>query len=167
MKWILKPVFIIAIAAVVSVIIVLSVIVGNQQMQINNIETQAIFEIETDRCVSIVSNANPFNIESQYIAWDNYMACMEKTVNVHGNDAQKDHWENIKQEEERKDMMKIMLKENCREQWIGQLNDYNACLDAASLGNPYVPVIEKPEPVSTYSPYGEVRYCDPKVTDCS
>ena len=67
----MKPVFIIAIAAVVSVIIVLSVIVGNQQMQINNIETQAIFELETDRCLSIVSNANPFNIESQNITWNN------------------------------------------------------------------------------------------------
>jgi hypothetical protein len=160
----MKPVVIIAIVAVG---IVLAVIIGNQQMQINNIETQAIFEIETDRCVSIVNNANPFNIESQNIAWDNYMACMENTVNAYGNDGQKSHWEDIKQEEKRKDMMKITLKENCREEWIGQLIDYNACLDAASLGKPYVSVVEKPEPVSTYSPYGEVRYCNPQVTDCS
>ena len=159
----LKSVFIIAIVAVG---IVLAVIIGNQQMQINNIETQAIFEIETDRCVSIVSNANPFNIELQNIAWGNYMACMEKTVNAYGNDAQKAHWENIKQEEERKDMMKITLKENCRERWIGQLIDYNACVDAASLGKPYVSIVEKPEPVSTYSPHGEVRYCDSRLPDC-
>jgi hypothetical protein len=92
---------------------------------------------------------------------------MENTVNAYGNDGQKSHWEDIKQEEKRKDMMKITLKENCREEWIGQLIDYNACLDAASLGKPYVSVVEKPEPVSTYSPYGEVRYCNPQVTDCS
>ena len=162
----MKPVFIIGIVAVVSMIIVLSVIVGNQQMQINNIEIQAIFEIETDRCVNIVNNANPFNIESQNIAWDNYMACMENTVNAYGNDAQKAHWEDIKREEMMKEMMKETLMENCREKWIGQLIDYNACLDAASLGNPYVPPIVEPEPVSTYSPYGEVRYCDSRLPDC-
>jgi len=160
----LKSVFIIVIVAVG---ILLAVIVGNQQMQINNIERQAIFEIETDRCVTIVNNASPYNIELQNIAWGNYMACMETTVSAYGNDGQKSHWEDIKQEEKRKNMLKITLKENCKEQWIGQLIDYNACVDAASYGSVYVPVIEKPEPVSTYSPYGEVRYCDPRVTNCS
>jgi len=40
-------------------------------------------------------------------------------------------------------------------------------VDAASLGNSYVSIVEKPEPVSTYQPHGEVRYCNPRVTDCS
>ena len=163
----MKHIIIIAIAVGIGVIALLAVIVGNQQTQINNIERQAIFENEMDRCVNIISNANPYNIELQNIAWDNYMACMETTTNAYGNNEQKIHWEKIKQEEKRKDMLKNTLMEQCREKWIGQLHDYNACLDAASLGYPYVSVVEEPEPVSTYSPYGDVRYCVPGISvDC-
>jgi hypothetical protein len=129
----MKPVFIIAIVAVV---IVLAVIVGNQQMQINNIETQAIFQIEIDRCGTMVTNSNPYNVQSQNMAWVDYTNCMNTAVSAYGNDVQQASWEDMKQEQieleessEKFDkMMSDVIMDGCQAKFPAVTPEYHNCV---------------------------------------
>ena len=127
----MKPIVIITIAVIVGVVVV-GVILGNQQSQINEINRQNILEGDLNRCDAIIVNSNPFNINSQNqaeIEWEN---CVSNVVNEYGNDEQKTQW---KLSREQKQQLELEHENSCKKLFghvlseIGKPNLLQVCLD--------------------------------------
>jgi hypothetical protein len=86
---------IIAIALVATLAVsVLAVFVGNQQIQINDIENTATFEANLDYCKGILISASPYSLADQDRAYNEYMECMTQTVNLYDDDEVSAWWAN-------------------------------------------------------------------------
>ncbi|QLH03142.1 hypothetical protein C5F47_06050 [Nitrosopumilus cobalaminigenes] len=125
--------FVGVIVVAIIMLVVLLIVVASQQMQINEINRQDILEVELTKCSFIIANSNPFSMDSQNqaeIEWEN---CFTAAIEEHGNDEQKLQWENSQvekqQNQENKNEMAILMIQDCRQKYIGQIQEMNDCLD--------------------------------------
>ncbi len=131
----MKPIVIIAIAVVCSVVAVLGVLFVIQQIEINEMNRQRILDGKLILCNSIIVSSNPFNMNSQNQAEIEYEICFTNAINEYGNDEQKIQWELSKKQKEielQKNKIKLVELENyCKEKWIGQLIEFRNCMETS------------------------------------
>ena len=131
----MKPIVIIAIAVVCSVVAVLGVLFVIQQIEINEMNRQRILDGKLILCNSIIVSSNPFNMNSQNQAEIEYEICFTNAINEYGNDEQKIQWELSKKQKEvelQKNRKKLVEFENyCKEKWLGQLIEFRNCMETA------------------------------------
>jgi hypothetical protein len=135
----MKTMFIGVIIVAIIMLVVLLIVVASQQMQINEINRQDILEFELSQCGSIVINQNPFNRQSVDQAGIDWRICFSNAIEKYGNDEQKLQWETSQLEEQRaqenRDDFVEMMTQDCRERYIGQIQEMNDCIDGIDRYN--------------------------------
>ena len=125
--------FIGVIIVAIIMLAVLLIVVASQQIQIDEINKQNTLEIELNSCNLIIVNSNPYSLDSQNQAEIEWEKCFRTALEKYGNNEQQVNFENSRlekqQEQEAKDNLREMLDKDCRERYIGQIQEMTDCIE--------------------------------------
>jgi len=115
----MKPLIPIIIAVAVGI---LSILVLSQQTQLNELQRNAEFERAMNYC------------ELNYMMSSQLQDCITNAFETFGTQQEIENWHNYLNEEEtkmknREDFI-LMMDQDCRERYIGQIQEMNDCIEA-------------------------------------